>query len=544
MNVVEHFQGRITDSRSLTFLPDVAEPVRLTFTELDRRARATATWLTSLGMTDRPVLLLYPPGLEFTTAFLGCLYARVLAIPAPLPQAGPQHLARVRALAADSGAQLILTGAAQESRLADRLPDIPVRAVDPQADPDGWIPPDLSPGTTAYLQYTSGSTSEPRGVVVSHGGLLHNLGMIHSLAGANPPTTLTGWLPHYHDMGLIGLQLHALYAGADLVFTAPASFVARPVRWLEMISRYRAEWTVSPDFGYSWCARRVTDDELAGLDLFSLAMAFNGAEPIRADTLAAFERRFTPIGFQPSAWVPCYGMAEATLLITGVQAGRGATIRRFDPGALEQHRAEPATGGVALVSSGTTVDLDLRIVDPHTQDELPERRVGEIWVAGASVALGYLGRADATKDTFHAGGGSYLRTGDLGFLHKGELYVTGRLKDVIIVNGRNLYPQDLEAAAREAHAAAGSGAAFSIARQGGREHVVLVLEVHRRRQTAVSEVADAVLDTLTRDFGIALSLLLVDRGGVLKTTSGKVRRRHMRERFLDGLLTPLHQELT
>jgi len=543
MNVVAHLRDRVTahgDSRCLTFLPEGTNAVRLTFTELDQRARATAAWLTAKGLTDQPVLLLYPAGLEFLVAFLGCLYARVLAIPAPLPT-DPQHLARIQSLIGNAEVRLILTDAVHQPRLAALPLEVPVRTVDRDTDPSGWVSPDLTPDSIAYLQYTSGSTTEPRGVQVPHGALLHNLGTIHALA-ADPPRVLAGWLPHHHDFGLIGLQLHALYAGADLVLTAPATFVARPVRWLEMITRYRAEFTGAPDFGYSLCTRRITDEQLTGLDLSCLRMAVNGSEPIRASTLDAFTRRFAPTGFRADAWAPAYGMAEATLMITGTRQGEGATVRRFDATALEHHRADPALDGIPLVASGRTIDLDLHIVDPDTEDVLPERRVGEIWVAGDSVAAGYRGHPEATRQIFCAGTGSQLRTGDLGFLLDGDLYVTGRLTDVIIVNGRNLYPQDLEETARLAHQAAGPGAAFAITPPGRREHVVLIQEL-RRDHPPAEEVADKVIDAMGQEFGISLSLVLVAAGGVHRTTSGKVRRSHMRKLFLDGLLTPLHLDL-
>jgi acyl-CoA synthetase (AMP-forming)/AMP-acid ligase II len=536
---VTHVRDRLSDDRELVFVRDDGKPTRLTFTELDRRARATAVWLTERGLTDQPVLLLYPAGLDFTVAFLGCLYARVPAIPAPLPDAGAPHSSRVRTLMRDAGVRLVLTDPAHASELSG----LSACVVDPAADPDAWTPPVLSADTVAYLQYTSGSTSEPRGVEVSHGNLLHNLELFRSLAGEEPPRRLAGWLPHYHDMGLVGLQLQALHAGADLVFMSATAFVARPVRWLELISRYGADWTVSPNFGYAWCTRRITDEQLAGLDLSTLTMALSGAEPIQAGTLADFERRFAPVGFRPTAWNPGYGLAECTLMVTCVPRGQGVTVRRFAPSALERHQAIPESDGVPLVACGPVSGLDLRIVDPGGSDPVPDGRIGEIWVAGPSVALGYRGRPEETRATFRAGDGRWLRTGDLGFLLDGQLYVTGRIKDVIIVNGRNLYPQDLEVAAWRANPAAGRSAAFGVRRPDGGEHVVLIQEVRRGHSAVLSETADRVMDLVTREFGIPLSLMLVARGAVRQTTSGKLRRRHMRELFLSGSLTPLHAEL-
>lgn len=543
MTFVERFQAHVADGgafRVVTFLPDRGDAVRLTYTELDQQARATAAWLTALGLTDQPVLLLHPAGHEFLAAFLGCLYARALAVPAALPQSGLRQQEQIRSLIRDCGARLVLTDAANQPLLAGLLPDSPVRTTDAAGEPDGWQPSALAPTTIAYLQYTSGSTSVPRGVQVTHRALLHNLTGIAALV-QQPQRVLAGWLPHYHDMGLVAQFLYALYAGADLVFTAPATFLARPVRWLEMISRYRAEMTLAPDFGYAWCARKVTDGQLDGIDLSSLTMAVIGAEPILPSTLDAFTRRFAPVGFRPTAWSTAYGMAEATLMITCTPAGEGATVRRFDAAALEQHRVQPSPDGTPLVASGRTVDLDLRIVNPGTGEDLPDGSIGEIRVAGDSVAAGYHGHPDATEHTFRAGG-SYLRTGDLGFLLDGDLYVTGRLKDLIIVNGRNLYPQDLEHVAREAHEAAGPGAAFAVTPPGGREHAVLVQEV-RNADHDMRAVADAIITALGREFGIPVSLILVAPRSVDRTTSGKIRRGHMRTRFLDGQLTPVHQQL-
>ncbi|MGI5157356.1 fatty acyl-AMP ligase [Microbispora sp. CA-102843] len=541
---VTHVRNRLSDDREFLFVRDDGSPARLTFTELDRRARATAVWLADRGLTDQPVLLLYPAGLDFTVAFLGCLYARVPAIPAPLPDAGAPHANRVRTLMRDAGARLVLTDPAHASELSD----FGAHVADPAtADPDAWTPPALTAGTIAYLQYTSGSTSDPRGVEVSHGNLLHNLELFRLLAREKPVRRLAGWLPHYHDMGLVGLQLQALHAGADLVFMSPAAFVARPVRWLELISRYGADWTVSPDFGYAWCTRRITDEQLAGLDLSTLTMALSGAEPIRAGTLAGFERRFAPAGFRPTTWNPGYGLAECTLMVTCTPQGQGVTVRRFDPSALERHRAVPAPEGTPLVACGPVSGLDLRIVDPGGSGPVADGAIGEIWVAGPSVALGYRGRPAETRATFLAGDparhGRWLRTGDLGFLLDGQLYVTGRIKDVIIVNGRNLYPQDLEEAAARANPAAGRGAVFGVRGRDGGEHVVLVQEVRREQSVALGETADRVLDQVTREFGVPLSLMLVARGAVRQTTSGKLRRRHMRELFLSGSLTPLYAEL-
>jgi acyl-CoA synthetase (AMP-forming)/AMP-acid ligase II len=287
--------------------------------------------------------------------------------------------------------------------------------------------------------------------MVTHGNLMHNTGVIADVLQANGPiSTGVGWLPHFHDMGLIGMLLEAIFTGGNLVFMSPLAFLKRPRRWLEMIDRYRAEVTVAPNFAYDLIARHVTDAQLQGLDLSSLRVAMNGAEPIRASTLDRVTERLAPYGFRPDVFLPCYGMAEVTLCATASRAGAPYVLRDVDAAALERNEVVAAgtDGGVRLVGSGRLSDVDLRIVHPHSHDVLPENQVGEIWLRGQSVAAGYWNRPQETRETFQAstssGDGPFLRTGDLGFLSGGELFVTGRLKDLLIVNGRNLYPQDIE----------------------------------------------------------------------------------------------------
>ncbi|MDP9866786.1 MULTISPECIES: fatty acyl-AMP ligase [Streptosporangium] len=551
---------RYGHGRSYTFVEDrrgeLAE-TRLTFAEIDERAGATGAWLAGRRMTDQTALLLYPAGLEFLTAFLGCLYSRVIAVPSPLPQTDPRALERAEGIIKDADVRMVLTDSANQAMLTRWLRDVGLDgtvecvATDALSPPGAgaWTMPETGPDTLAYMQYTSGSTSEPRGVMLTHANLLHNEEEIWRAIGSPEEGVGVGWLPHYHDMGLIGMLLQPLYAGGDLYFASPIAFVMRPALWMEMISRYRAGYTVAPNFAYEWCAARVTDGQLAGLDLSSLRFALNGAEPVRTGTLRAMADRFGAAGFSEKAWAPAYGMAEATLVVTATPLGHGPLIRRFDPGALERHRAVPARDGVELVGCGRPISMTVRIVDPGTRAVLPEGRVAEIWVRGGSVARGYWQRAEASHDAFGGhtadGDGPFLRTGDLGFLLDGELYVTGRIKDVVIVNGRNLYPQDLEEAARRAHPSLGAAAAFGIEAAG--EHVVLVQEVRRQRLdgAGAEEVARRVQGELARAFGLpSMSVVLVERGGVGKTTSGKIQRSRTRDLLLTGTLPVVHAELT
>ncbi|MFA1545268.1 fatty acyl-AMP ligase [Actinomadura chokoriensis] len=603
------------DDRSFTFISE--EPGRkykenvLGFAELDRRARVLARRLEARGLRDRAVLLLYPEGLEFITAFFACLYARVIAVPAPLPDLDAGRFGRTRRIIEDADIALILTDTAHRGTLDAWLKAAGLRSrvhcldtqIGKDADPGDWRPPAFGPGTLAFLQYTSGSTSDPKGVMVTHGNLLNNGEEIKRRIEGSPDTVGVGWVPHYHDMGLVGQFLQPLYLGCRYVFTSPITFIKRPVLWLELITRYRGTITVAPNFGYELALRRVTDRQLDGLDLSSLTVVKNGAEPVRASTLEALAERFGPVGFRPEMWMPCYGMAETTLLITGAPRGGGPVIRDFDTEALTKDAAVPrprpdgaAPGGTGpdgtspdgtqpdgnqpdgtrpdgtrpdgtrpdgtrrLVSSGRPVTLDVRIVDPETRAERPEGGVGEIWVRGGSVAKGYWGSPEESRTIFGArtiaNEGPYLRTGDLGFRADGELFVTGRIKDLIIVNGRNIHAHDIEEAARAAHPAALIGAAFGIdtaidvdvggGRDDGREHVVIVQEISTRAAagTPLDELASLIKARVARAFELpAVSVVLAARGSVRRTTSGKMQRRLTREAFLNGEITALGDDL-
>ncbi|MDJ1130482.1 fatty acyl-AMP ligase [Streptomyces iconiensis] len=536
----------------------VTETGRLSYAGLEQRARGLGAWLAEAGMTDSPVLLLYPAGLEFLNAFFGCLYARSVAVPGPLPATDPRALERAEKIIRDAGIRLILTDASNEDCLRQWLRRIGLDGRVGCASTEGarlpvhrnWSDPAVNGQTTAYLQYTSGSTSEPKGVEIKHANLMHNSRQINTVLGSPRTGTGAGWLPHYHDMGLVGQFLQPLYSGGNLVFSSPITFVARPVIWLQMISRYRAGFTMGPNFAYEWLVRGAREEDLASLDISCLEWALNGAEPVRASTLRKVSERFGPIGFRPRTWAPAYGMAESTVLVTGNRRGQGPRTGHFDPTMLERHRAVPVRGGpgsgVELVSSGSAVDADLRIVDHESRAVLQDGQVGEIWVASESVAQGYWKNEAATEETFQAcladGTGPFLRTGDLGFLDDGSLFITGRLKELIIFNGRNLYPQDIEEAGRGAHPAAGPAAAFGV--DTGREHIVLVQEIYDQKLDGLScgAVASQIRRAAEIAAGAPVSLFLVPRNSVLRTTSGKIRRQRIRELLLSRKIKPLRVE--
>ncbi|MFI9076359.1 fatty acyl-AMP ligase [Streptomyces sioyaensis] len=555
--------SRYGDKRSYVFVSDSVGGLasqRIDYLELDHDARCLASWLYTQPAAQHPVLLLYPEGLDFLRAFLGCLYAGVVAVPVPVP-ADPRSMARTAGILQDTGAGLVLTTSALapslQQSLGQALPadHLQVAATDNKdlGHAGSWTMPSISRDSVAFLQYTSGSTSEPKGVVVTHGNLLHNESEMQRQTATDDSLVLAGWLPHFHDMGLIGMLLHPIYAGGSCVYMAPTTFLRRPVRWLELISRWRATLTVAPDFAYELCNKAIADRHLEGLDLSSLTAALNGAEPVRAATLRNFVRRFARVGLRREVFTPCYGMAEVTLMATAAPSSATDGFYRADQRALEQNTLRPAADGDAgteLVSCGKPASLALRIVDPEHHTVLAPGQVGEVWLKGASVAAGYWNRPDTTADVFQAhtvdGDGPYLRTGDLGALIDGELYVTGRLKDVLIVHGRNLYPQDIEHAVRELHPAlaAGVGAAFAV--DNGREHVVIVHEIKKGllQGTGLDDLADRIKTLVTQSFGLSNpAVALTNRGVVQRTTSGKVQRRLMRQLFLENQLKTQYEDL-
>ncbi|MFC8718555.1 fatty acyl-AMP ligase [Kitasatospora sp. NPDC057198] len=563
------------------FLPDDpgAPAEVLGYAELDREARRIASALRTHRVEGEPVLLLYPSTTEFLKAFVGCLYAGAVPVPVPLPGAegDGKRLNRTAAVLRDAGARLVLTDTASAAEVALCLAvgpygaDAVCLATDTPGlgDPDAPWRPDTpaGPDDLAFLQYTSGSVSDPRGVMVTHRSLLANQRALREAFDTTAEDRFGGWLPHYHDMGLIAHLLHPIWLGTRSVQMTPTAFVKRPYRWLKAIEEHGVTVGGGPNFCYDLCVRRVTDQQLAGLDLSRWRLALNGAEPVRPTTLRAFADRFAAAGLRPEAMYPCYGLAEATLIVSGGTAGAPYAATAVDAAALEADRFAPADPALldrpfrTLVGCGAVRGFDLRIVDPGTRRELPPGAIGEIWLRGESVAAGYWQRHVETAETFHAAlagdepqdglqdgpqdgpqdgdGDGFLRTGDLGVLHEGRLYVTGRLKEVVILNGRNVYPQDIEWAVRGLHPSLALGAAF--AAHAGREQLVVVQEVKGlgadSDPAALRGLAQRIQALLGRDFNIpAGNVLLVPPGTVRRTTSGKVRRTLMRSLFLEGTL--------
>lgn len=533
------------------------EAEALTYRRLDSTARRVASWLQERGAAGARVLVLNSESGLHVTSFLGCLYAGATAVPAPPPLGARKNAERFVGMVKDASASFVLTDAATAPVVSQILAcaghsEVVCLAADrPGAgDPDAWRMPDTSPDDIAFLQYTSGSVSEPKGVMITHRNLLANQRAIREALGTTAESVVGGWLPSHHDMGLTGQILHPLWLGATGVLMPAVSFAKRPVRWLEMIGRYGVTVSGGPNFAYDLCLRRVSDEQIAGLDLSGWRTAVNGGEPVHAQTLDAFAERFAPAGFRPEALYPAYGMAEATLLVAGGVPGRSASRRTVDAGELPHDipvpPRDPDAPARILVSSGRVRGADIAVVDPDSGRELPDGRVGEIWVRGASVSPGYWKRPPETAEMFHArtrtgGEGGFFRTGDRGFLDGGELYVTGRLKDVMIVSGKNVYPQDVERCVQQVSVLFGSAAAFSV--ESGRDHVVIVQEVRTGRgyDAELPALAAAIQSCVAEEFEVpAETVLLVRPGTVRRTTSGKLRRSAMRQLFLTGAIEPLH----
>jgi acyl-CoA synthetase (AMP-forming)/AMP-acid ligase II len=531
------------------FDSDGDEPAaELTFGELDLRARAIAAELSRHAEPGTRALLHYPPGLEFVTAFFGCLYAGIIAIPAaPLDGSRPDSAAaaRSRAIVESSRPEQWLSATGGHERIDRALREaaglaslraIATDEVDP-ARAAGWQAPAIDAGSVAYLQYSSGSTGMPNGVMLTHGNVLHNVAAIRDLCAAGPAPVGAFWLPMFHDMGLVAGALMAVITGSRAKLLSPLAFVHQPVRWLSLLDE-PGSISAAPNFAYELCARRVTDKQLAQLDLSGWSCAIVGAERVRAATLERFAERFAACGFRREAFAPCYGLAESTLLVTGGPLGRPPTVRHLDLGAVNRHVvAEAPAGGpaVPLVGCGEPrPGGQVVIVDPDTLRPCAPGLIGEICVAGPSVGSGYWGAPDRTRETFGltiAGSeGSFLRTGDLGAFIDGQLFVSGRRKDLIIVDGQNYYPPDLEATVEGAHPAVRAGRCAVVAVDDGRgERIVVLAElsmrVLRRLGVDPGEIARAIRRSVSTDHSLAVDDVVLLRSGTLPfTSSGKLQR--------------------
>ncbi|KAF1072469.1 MAG: Linear gramicidin synthase subunit D [Pseudomonas citronellolis] len=550
-NLVEALQQRAHEMPRKTALRFIAENLEqpLSYRELDERARALAAWMLRHASKGERAVLLLPSGPDYVAAFFACLYAGIIAVPAYPPESvRPQHLARLRAILDDAEPRLVLTDAslldalrpACQREQGDSPELLAVDRVDLALAVE-WRQPELHDDDIAFLQYTSGSTSTPKGVQVSHGNLVANERLIRGGFAVRDDDVIVSWLPLFHDMGLIGALLQPIYSGVECVLMSPRYFLERPRRWLEAIARFGGTISGGPDFAYRLCCERVNEAALEGLDLSTWRVAFSGSEPIRPDTLERFAAWFAPAQFDASAYYACYGLAEATLFVSGGARGEGIGQLQVDLDALGENIARPGRGTTLINCGHAQPDHDIQLVDPQSGEVLGPDRVGEIWSSGPSVALGYWRNPEASARTFvEQGGRTWLRTGDLGFLHNDELFVTGRLKDMLIVRGQNLYPQDLERCVEEEVDLVRKGrvSAFAIEHQG-REGIGIAAEVGRsvRKLISAEALARAISAAVAEAFQEApVVIALLEPGALPKTSSGKLQRAACRAQLLDGSL--------
>jgi acyl-CoA synthetase (AMP-forming)/AMP-acid ligase II len=548
------------DERAYIFLSDRGEEEAvLTFRELHNAARAVAAQLTDIARPGDRAILVFPPGLEFLIGFFGCLMAGVIAVPMMMPRRQSTRDSSA-AIMANCEPAVALTSAAFASRgdLQERFSRQALQWLSVDLTPGDCNAtglPDPDPQAIAFLQYTSGSTSDPKGVAVSHANLLANLEMIRLSLGTTRQSTYVNWVPLYHDMGLILNALETLYVGALCVLMAPNAFMQRPLNWLRAIGHYRAEVGCGPNFGYDLCVSRYRADQMQGVDLSSWKVALNGAEPVQADTIKRFNETFAAHGLDPAAAFPAYGMAEATLLISGGRRGAGHGTRMVGRSGLQAHAVgAPADAAdvQTLVGCGRAlVNERIAIVEPDRRLRLPPDRVGEIWVSGPNVARAYWRNIEATAAGLSAGiegendGANWLRTGDLGFLDaRGELFVTGRIKDLIIIRGINHYPQDIEQTVQGLHPALrqNGGAAFSASDERGEETLVIVQEIERTERNRIDpvEMKGLIREGVTDQHELfARHIVLIKPGALPKTTSGKIQRSLARKLWLDRRLDDL-----
>ena len=564
-NLVELIQYRAklqpNDLAFLYLTDGVSSEIRITYSELDKKCQAVAAWLLAHNMTGKRILLLYPPGLDFIVAFYGCLYAGATAVPVYPPRRNRSML-RIQTVSDSANASLALTTSDVLNRVQSlidetpKLKEIPWLSTSTISDEiaKDWSMPSLSEDTRAFFQYTSGSTGDPKGVMLTHGNMLHNSMLICTGFEHTRSSVGVFWLPSYHDMGLIGGVIQPVYCGRPNIIMSPLAFLQKPFRWLAAITRYRATTSGGPNFAYDLCIRSIKEEQLDELDLSSWKVAFNGAEPVQAETLEQFAAKFERCGFRYDAFYPCFGLAEATLLVTGGTRDGKPVIRTVDADALAAGNAVDAIPGTGrarrLVSSGRVIiDQRVVIVNPETCQECSPGTIGEIWTKSDSVAQGYWNNPEATKRTFQAyiaktGEGPFMRTGDLGFMLDGELFVTGRSKDLIISHGVNIYPQDIELTAQKVSdlCRPNCGGAFTVG-DPRKEKLVLVQEVERRfKLENAEEIFKKIRKEIALEHEIPVDyIVLIRAGSIPKTSSGKIQRHACRTAFLDGSLKILAQ---
>ena len=537
------------------------DEVCLSYQELDQRARSIAALLQSSAKVGDRALLLYPPGLDFIVAYFGCLYARIIAIPAypPHPNRLEKTLPTILRIAADAKPSVALLTStlfeniSSQNAIKNKFGTIKLLVTDCDEVNDltgKWQQPGIKGNDTAFLQYTSGSTTIPRGVMVTHSNLMHNLDLIEESFGLTSKSQTVFWLPPYHDMGLIGI-LQSLYTGYPVTLMPHLMFLQRPFRWLQAISRFRATCSGGPNFAYDLCIRKVKPEQREQLDLSSWEVAFNGAEPIYNKTLKQFADYFSSCGFRREAFLPCYGLAEATLMVVGAPKSRFPVTQNLMTSGLEQNQViispNKNEDTRTVVSCGKNMpNQKIRIVNAHTLALSPADQIGEIWVSGPSVASGYWNKPLESELTFGArlsdfNEGPFLRTGDLGFLHDGELYVTGRIKNLIISDGKNHYSHDIERTVEKSHPAirlAGC-AVFSISNSES-EDIIVIAEIEHKITVKAEEVKKAIRQAVAIHHELHVDdIRLISPGGIPRTTSGKIKHYLCKTNYIAGSMNEI-----
>jgi len=562
-NLVELLRWRgknQTDQLAYRFLKDgELEEVSITYGELDRRAQSLGAKLQVSTKTGDRVLLLVSPGIDFIVAYFGCLYANTIAVPVspPHPLRLETSLANTIRIAKDAAPTAAILNSSlfdavmAQKNIIDQFTGIQLLVIEGDSSKDwaeNWIETKTNEEDIAFLQYTSGSTTDPKGVMVSHGNLIHNLSLIEQSFGQTSQSQTVIWLPPYHDMGLIGGILQPLYTGNPVTLIPHLLFLQRPIRWLKAISRYRATTSGGPNFAYDLCFRKVKPEQREQLDLSSWEVAFNGAEPVSYKTMEQFANFFAPCGFRMESFLPCYGLAESTLLVSGGPKCRLPVNLNLEKSELEKNHIKitPERNNYTqnVVSCGQIMkSQQIRIVDPETQNTCIPDQIGEIWISSPSIAQGYWNKPMETASTFNANiadtdEGPFLRTGDLGFLYNGELYISGRLKNLIIVDGKNYYAHDLERTVQTSHPEITplGCAVFSI-NNSDREQIVVMAEIKLKAFEEIEEVKKAIRKAISEHHELPLfDIKLVSPGGIPRTTSGKIKHFLCRQNYLSNNL--------
>jgi acyl-CoA synthetase (AMP-forming)/AMP-acid ligase II len=551
--IISHFHEHLekcAEKTAFVFLADgEKEKAHLTFGEIDFNARVIAGYLQKIAKAGDRIILCYAPGLDFINAFMACLYAGMIAVPV-FPLSNNHHAKRLLYIVSDCKSKVVL--GTDDSLLAMKsIPGFSTYhfiSTEKLVYMNDFRSRNITPDMIAFLQYTSGSTGDPKGVMVNHRNLITNEIAMSELFKVESNQINVSWLPMQHDMGLMGHMFLGIYSGYQEVFMSPTAFFEKPVRWLKAISDYHAYGTGGPNFAYQLCVDRISDEDLVGLDLSSLEVAVNGAEPIRKNTQKSFYKKFSRYGFKYQAFMPCYGMAECTLMVSAKPKETEAIIVGIDKKAMEKGRFIFNEKSPYLVASSGRIykDYTVKIVNPSTLNEAKKGEIGEIWIYGPSVCQGYWSKTELTQQTFKVNlkGDSrqYLRTGDLGFVYGRNIFITGRLRDRIILNGRIIYPQDIEIAVEKSHPAVREycTAAFSV-EIDGQEQLVVVAEIERTyRKADYQPIFSAIRQSLGESVDVEpYAIHLLAPAKALRTTSGKIQRQATKAGYIAGNLSTI-----